>query len=72
MHLGTRELDFLRLVDVIHSIDDELKAQASRAVNISLTLRNWLIGLYIREYEQHGQDRAHYGEGLLEALASAL
>lgn len=72
MHLETRKLNFLRLVETIHDIDDALKAQASRAVNSSLTLRNWLIGLYIREYEQHGQDRARYGEGLLEALAVAL
>ena len=34
----------------------------SRAVNISLTLRNWLIGCYIAEYELNGEDRAAYGE----------
>jgi predicted nuclease of restriction endonuclease-like (RecB) superfamily len=72
MSLKTNTLDFQQLVGTIHHIHDELTAQASRAVNISLTLRNWLIGLYIREYEQHGRDRARYGEALLDALASAL
>jgi len=41
-------------------------------VNVSLTLRNWAIGCYIREYEQHGADRAEYGEGLLDRLAERL
>ncbi len=47
-------------------------AQAGRAVNISLTLRNWMIGCYIREYEQNGADRAQYGETLLGALSERL
>ena len=29
---------------------------------------NWLIGCYIVEYEQHGEDRADYGEKLLKNL----
>lgn len=32
------------------------------------TLRNWLIGCYIVEYEQKGCDRAKYGERLLKRL----
>ena len=71
-HPSSRDLNFPQLVEAIHSIDNTLSTQANRAVNICLTLRNWLIGLYIREYEQHGQDRARYGEGLLEILAVAL
>ena len=54
----------------IRGIDQELAAQASRAVNVSLTLRNWLIGCHIAEYELHGQDRAHYGEKLLAKLSA--
>ncbi|WP_292492421.1 hypothetical protein [Methanoculleus sp. 10] len=40
----------------IESFDDDLVPQASRAVNISLTLRNWLIDCYIEEYERSGID----------------
>lgn len=32
------------------------------------TMRNWLIGYYIVEYEQHGKDRAEYGTKLLKKL----
>ncbi|MDP1815429.1 MAG: PDDEXK nuclease domain-containing protein, partial [Leadbetterella sp.] len=43
--------------------------QAAKAVNVSLTLRNWLIGFYIVEFEQKGEDRAKYGDKLLPKLA---
>lgn len=32
------------------------------------TMRNWLIGYYIVEFEQHGKDRAEYGTQLLKKL----
>ncbi|MEA1928058.1 MAG: PDDEXK nuclease domain-containing protein [Candidatus Auribacterota bacterium] len=64
--------DFETLVSSIKGLHDHLVAQAGKAVNISLTLRNWAIGCYIREYEQNGADRAHYGKNLLENLAIRL
>lgn len=45
---------------------------AIRAVNQCATLRNWLIGCYIVEYEQKGKDRAQYGERLLKRLEERL
>jgi len=63
------QLDFSLLVDVIQQVNREFTSQASRAVNISLTLRNWCIGAYIHEYELNGSDRAEYGEKLLENLS---
>jgi predicted nuclease of restriction endonuclease-like (RecB) superfamily len=65
-------LDFSALVTSIRQAHEHCVAQASRAVNVSLTMRNWVIGWYIREYEQNGGDRAHYGEGLLDTLAERL
>ena len=65
-------LTFENLVLSIRGVDQELAAQASRAVNVSLTLRNWLIGCYIAEYELRGADRAHYGERLLAKLSARL
>lgn len=47
-------------------------AQANRAVNVSLTLRNWLIGCCIAEYEQNGEDRARYGTNLMTKLSGRL
>ena len=44
------------------------QANAIKAVNQMATLRNWLIGCYIVEYEQKGSDRAKYGDRLLKRL----
>lgn len=45
---------------------------AIRAVNQMATLRNWLIGCYIVEYEQKGRDRAKYGDRLLKRLEESV
>ncbi len=64
--------DFDSLVRAITLAHDRLLMKAVKAVNVSLTLRNWLIGFYIAVYEQRGEDRATYGERLLEKLAKRL
>jgi len=66
------DLTFSTLSDAIRRVDAELAAQAARAVNVSLTLRNWLIGFYIAEYELRGADRAKYGAQLFPWLAADL
>ena len=72
MQMTDKNLTLSTLAEAIHQIDGELSAQASRAVNVSLTLRNWLIGCYIAEYELNGEDRAVYGEKVLSELAERL
>ncbi len=64
--------NFGSLVDAVRAVYEQSAATANRAVNISLTLRNWLIGRHIYEYEQQGTDRAEYGERLIDRLADAL
>jgi len=70
--MENKELTFNHLVDSIRQVHKHLAAQAGRAVNISLTMRNWGIGYYIREYEQNGADRARYGDRLLAMLSERL
>jgi predicted nuclease of restriction endonuclease-like (RecB) superfamily len=70
--MENKELTFKHLVDSIRQVHKHLAAQAGRAVNISLTMRNWGIGYYIREYEQNGADRARYGDRLLGMLSERL
>ena len=65
-------LDFWQLVGIIRQVHDTLASQASRAVNSSLTLRNWLIGFHVEEYERQGVDRAEYGDKLMDRLAESL
>jgi DUF1016 N-terminal domain len=60
------------LISQIQSLDGSLKYEASKAMNRLLTIRNWLIGYYIVEYEQKGEDRAKYGDNLLEILSVSL
>ncbi|MGD2091940.1 MAG: PDDEXK nuclease domain-containing protein [Candidatus Aminicenantes bacterium] len=57
--------DLVKKISLTHSI---LHSAASKAINKFLTIRNWLIGFYIVEYEQKGKDRAKYGEQLLYRL----
>lgn len=65
-------LDFAALVQVFEQTNAHISAQTSKAINVGLTLRNWLFGYYIHAYEQNGTDRAAYGERLLECLAERL
>jgi predicted nuclease of restriction endonuclease-like (RecB) superfamily len=65
-------LGFAALVDAIRSVHKQCAVQAGKAVNMSLTVRNWLIGGHIHQYELHGTDRATYGDRLLANLADQL
>lgn len=71
-NVDTAKQTFEHLVGAIRQVHDELTAQASRAVNASLTLRNWMIGFHVEEYERRGVDRAEYGDKLMDRLADRL
>lgn len=62
-------MNFESLVGHINQVQDVLQAQAAHAINLALTARNWLVGYYIVEFEQNGEDRAKYGENLLNRLS---
>lgn len=65
-------MNFQSLVASIHNTNRYLQQQSIKAVNIHITLRNWLVGFYIVEFEQKGEDRASYGSQLLHNLAAIL
>ncbi len=64
--------DFESLVSNIQSTSNALQEDARLVINRNVTARAWLTGFYIVEYEQQGNDRAKYGEGLLKRLAERL
>jgi hypothetical protein len=64
--------NFNNLVTTIQQLHKQLQLSAVNAINQMLTIRNWLIGYYIVEFEQNGKDRAEYGSGLLNKLAEKL
>ena len=68
--MGSKNFTFETLATTIAGLDNKFSGFAKKAVNISLTIRNWAIGFYVKEYEQTGMDRAQYGEALLEKLAN--
>lgn len=59
---------FSDLASIIQTTHDAAQSSAVRAINRMQTMRNWLIGYYIVEFEQHGKDRADYGTQLLKKL----
>ena len=63
---------FEALTQCISTIHTALQTSAVNAVNRFATIRNWLIGRYIVEYEQCGNDRAQYGVRLLPNLVNSL
>ena len=65
-------MNFNSLVNQIKQTHSQLQEYASKAINTSLTVRNWLIGYYIVEFEQKGEDRAKYGSQLLKNLSKDL
>lgn len=68
----TSAQDFTALVAAVRLVHDHCATAVNRTVNTTLTLRNWLIGSYIHNYELYGADRAQYGERLIDRLAEAL
>ncbi len=65
-------MKYNQLVKAIDSTSQQLLGRAAAVVNQSLVLRNWLVGAYIVEFEQNGEDRAKYGVRLLSRLAADL
>ena len=59
---------FDELTKIIRDTHDAALTTAVKAINRMQTMRNWLYGYYIIEFEQHGKDRAEYGTQLLKRL----
>jgi hypothetical protein len=62
-------MNYALTLEHISRIHHTTQSAAARAINHLLTVRNWLIGAHLIEYEQNGEDRATYGERLLKTMA---
>lgn len=65
-------MKFEQLIRAIENIQKEMLNRTATQVNTNLSVRNWMFGLYIVEFQQHGEDRASYGDRLFEELSSQL
>ncbi|MBP7433447.1 hypothetical protein KA996_07885 [bacterium] len=57
------------LILLLTETQNFFQKQVQKQVNTALTLRNWLFGFYINEYEMNGLDRAEYGKGVMKEIA---
>ena len=64
-----KAFSFDHLSEVVTLLHDSAYSATVKAVYRFATVRNYVIGYYIVEYEQHGSDRAKYGDRLLKRLA---
>jgi hypothetical protein len=60
--------DYSSLVGSTGELLEAARRASTRAVNALMTATYWEIGRRIVEFEQHGKQRAQYGERLLEKL----
>ncbi len=65
-------MNFSSLIQVIQQTHSVFQQQAVSAINRALSIRNWLIGWYITEFGQKGEDRAAYGLKLREKIAEKI
>lgn len=65
-------MNFDQLIASLRELDRSLKERSIKMVNVGLSARNWLVGAYLVEFEQHGEDRAAYGESLLSNISKKL
>ena len=67
-----KKLSFDQLSSAIETLHDSAYSATVKAVNRFATVRNYIIGFYIVEYEQNGKDRAKYGDKLIKRLAEKI
>lgn len=64
-------MNYNSLIHNIETTHSVLQTSVAKAINRGLTIRNWLIGYYIVEFEQNGKDRAKYGTSLLKEISKS-
>jgi predicted nuclease of restriction endonuclease-like (RecB) superfamily len=60
------------LIGAIGSLVERAREKIATTANTTLVDTYWRTGRYIVEYEQHGNDRAKYGDNLLQNLSKRL
>ena len=65
-------MQFIELITTLEGLHQHLSQQATRQADQLMILRNWLIGFYLVEFEQHGDDRAAYGKNPIPRIAQTM
>lgn len=67
-----KNFSFEHLTQLVEQVHNSAYSSSVKAINRFATIRNYIIGFYIVEYEQNGNDRAKYGDKLLKRLAERI
>lgn len=67
-----KNFSFEHLTQLVEQVHNSAYSSSVKAINRFATIRNYIIGYYIVEYEQNGSDRAKYGDKLLKRLAERI
>ena len=67
-----KNFSFEHLTQLVEQVHNSAYSSSVKAINRFATIRNYIIGYYIVEYEQNGSDRAKYGDKLLKRLADRI
>lgn len=65
-------MNYHDLLSTVSDVHGAALRGTAKAVNQLHVLRNWTVGCLIVEFEQRGEDRAAYGEGMLKKLCADL
>jgi hypothetical protein len=65
-------MKFDQLIQIFRTTNEDIQRFVLQQVNYGLTIRNWLFGFYIVEFEQLGEDRAVYGDSLIKEISEKL
>ena len=68
----SRVAGYGKILSELSVLLDSARRTAARQVNSVMTATYWEVGRRIVEHEQHGRNRAGYGEVLLNRLAADL
>ena len=63
---------FVTLYREVRAVLEQARSSAYRTVNIAMVRAYWNVGWLIFEHEQKGEERATYGEAVLEELSHRL
>lgn len=72
MDVIQKKVDVEKLYGDVCVIIEQARDNAYRAVNVQLTLRNWLIGERVAKEELQGEARAAYGKQIISELSKKL
>lgn len=67
-----KNFSFEHLTQLVEQVHNSAYSSSVKAINRFATIRNYIIGFYIVEYEQNGSDRAKYGDRLLKRLTERI